>query len=99
MPEEVPESFGGFQPQPPPLGSGELLPVYEPIHGLREWRETNVVPQKQHGYPIVTVRVPQGNLTGDQMRGLASLAEQAGDGYLRVSMDQNVILAWVPGAR
>jgi sulfite reductase beta subunit-like hemoprotein len=30
------------------------------------------------------------------MRGLASLSEQAGDGSLRVTMNQNVILAWVP---
>jgi sulfite reductase beta subunit-like hemoprotein len=30
------------------------------------------------------------------MRGLASLCEQAGDGTLRFSMNQNVILAWVP---
>ncbi len=30
------------------------------------------------------------------MRGLASLSEQAGDGGLRVTMNQNVILAWVP---
>ncbi|HEX5432021.1 MAG TPA: hypothetical protein VFW83_08650, partial [Bryobacteraceae bacterium] len=48
------------------------------------------------GYSIVTVRVNQGNLTGDQMRGLASLSEQAGDGALRFSMYQNVILASVP---
>ncbi len=48
------------------------------------------------GYAIVTVRIQQGNLTGDQMRGLASLSEQAGDGSLRFTMNQNVILAWVP---
>ena len=60
------------------------------------WRETNVQPQKQAGYAIVTVKAPQGNLTGDQMRGLAKLAEQAGDGSLRFTMNQNVVLAWVP---
>ena len=63
---------------------------------LRAWRETNVQPQKQAGYSIVTVTVPQGNLTGDQMRGLAVLSEQAGDGSLRFSMNQNVVLAYVP---
>ncbi len=45
---------------------------------------------------IVTVTMPQGNLTGDQMRGLADLAEQAGDGSLRFTMNQNVVLAYVP---
>ena len=97
MPAEVPESFGGFQPHPPPKGSGELLPVFErETAELRAWRETNVRPQKQAGYAIVSVTVPQGNLTGAQMRGLAELAEQAGDGSLRFSMNQNVVLAWVP---
>ena len=97
MPEEVPESFGGFQPHPPPKGSGELLPVFERESAeLHAWRETNVRAQKQPGYSIVTVTIPQGNLTGAQMRGLAELAEQAGDGALRFSMNQNVVLAWVP---
>jgi len=96
-PETVPESFGGFQAQPPPLGSGELLPMYEPAStAFAQWRETNVRAQKQAGYSIVTVTSPQGNLTGHQMRGLADLADQAGDGFLRFSMNQNVILAWVP---
>ena len=97
MPQEVPEGFGGFQPQPPPLGSGRSLPIFEPAaRGLAEWRETNVQPQKQAGYSIVTVKVPQGNLTGEQMRGLAGLSERAGDGSLRFTMNQNVVLAWVP---
>ena len=97
MPAQVPEWFGGFQPVPPPRGSGDLLPVFEPSsEAYRAWRETNTQPQKQAGYTIVTVRVPQGNLTGDHMRGLADLSEQAGDGSLRFTMNQNVVLAYVP---
>src|ERR1700728_997214 len=101
MPDEVPENFGGFQPVPPPKGSGELLPIYDSSHGsnvadFNRWRETNVQPQQQPGYSIVTVTVPQGNLTGDQMRGLAELSELSGDGSLRFSMNQNVVLAYVP---
>jgi sulfite reductase beta subunit-like hemoprotein len=97
MPQSVPENFGGFQSQPPPRGTGAFLPMYEPsTPAFKEWSQTNVQRQKQSGYSIVTAKVPQGNLTGDQMRGLASLCEQAGDGALRFSMNQNVILAWVP---
>ena len=62
---------------------------------MAEWRRTNVLPQKQKGYNIVTVTVPQGNFTGDQMRGLADIADQAGDGFLRFSTGQNVIFGWV----
>lgn len=96
MPSDVPASFGGFQPQPPPKGAGQFLPVYNPSAEYKEWRETNVALQKHEGHSIVTVKVRQGNLSGDQMRGLASLCEHAGDGSLRVTMQQNVILAWVP---
>jgi sulfite reductase beta subunit-like hemoprotein len=97
MPDQVPENFGGFKALRPPLASGELLPVWEPSSpAFSEWRKTNVRAQKQKGYSIVTVTVPQGNLTGDQMRGLADIADQAGDGSLRFSMIQNVIFGWVP---
>ena len=30
MPESVPEGFGGFQSTPPPLGTGDLLPILGP---------------------------------------------------------------------
>src|SRR6202011_988539 len=92
-PEVVPDGFGGFQATPPPLGDGSLLPVIQ-TNGhsnpaYEHWLETNIREQKQKGYAIVTVKVSQGNLTGDQMRGLARLARTAGDGLLRVTVDQN----------
>jgi sulfite reductase beta subunit-like hemoprotein len=97
MPVDVPENFGGFVSAKPPLANGDLLPMYEPAApAFTAWKASNVRPQKQKGYNIVTVTVPQGNLTGDQMRGLADLADNAGDGFLRFSMVQNVIYGWVP---
>src|SRR5438874_6655770 len=80
-PEAIPEGFGGFQSVPPPLGSGELLPVLptngHPNPDYERWLETNVREQKQTGYAIATVKVPQGNLEAPQMRGLAQIAEDA----------------------
>jgi sulfite reductase beta subunit-like hemoprotein len=97
MPAEVPENFGGFQPIPPPKASGELLALYDSsLAGFNAWCATNTKKQKQPGYAIVTVTVPQGNLTGDQMRALAELSELSGDGQLRFAMNQNVVLAYVP---
>ena len=97
MPDQVPENFGGFKSLPAPLASGDMLPLWEPSSpAFAEWRKTNVRAQKQKGYSIVTVTTPQGNLTGEQMRGLADIADQAGDGLLRFSMIQNVIFGWVP---
>jgi sulfite reductase beta subunit-like hemoprotein len=99
-PEVVPEGFGGFQSSPPPLGAGDLLPVVgtnghsDPDY--ERWLQTNIRSQKQPGYAVVTVKVAQGNITGNQMRGLANLSRIAGDGLLRVTVDQNLVLAFVP---
>ena len=98
-PEIVPEGFGGYQSAPPPLGDGALLPVIGAPHADAAWLSTNVAHQKQTGYAAVTVKVPQGNLTGDQLRSLARISSTAGDGLVRVTIDQNLLLAFIPLAR
>jgi sulfite reductase beta subunit-like hemoprotein len=102
-PELVPEGFGGYQSHPPPLGRGALLPVIH-INGTGDpqydqWLETNVIEQKQAGYATVVVRVDQGNLTSTQMRGLGRLAADAADGLLRIGIDQNILLGFIPLGR
>ena len=102
-PEIVPEGFGGYESHPQPLGNGALLPVVnKPASADPEydaWLDTNVTPQKQTGYAAVTAKVEQGNLTGDQWRGLADIAQTAGDGLVRTTVNQNVVLAFIPLAR
>jgi sulfite reductase beta subunit-like hemoprotein len=102
-PEIVPEGFGGYESRPQALGNGALLPVLNPASSSDPeydgWLETNVTPQRQTGYAAVTARVDQGNLTGDQWRGLAKLAQTAGDGLVRTTVNQNVVLAFIPLAR
>jgi sulfite reductase beta subunit-like hemoprotein len=72
------------------LGSNGHGAAYE------RWLETNIREQKQTGYAMVTVKVPQGNLTGTQMHALAQISRSAGDGLLRVTVDQNLVLAYIP---
>ena len=102
-PEIVPEGFGGYQSTPQHLGNGALLPVVNQASSgdaaYDQWLDTNVKEQKQTGYAAVTVTVDQGNLTGDQLRGLAKLATTAGDGLLRTAVNQNVVLGFIPLAR
>jgi sulfite reductase beta subunit-like hemoprotein len=102
-PEMIPEGFGGYESSPQPLGNGALLPVVNPSTSgnpaLDAWLETNVVEQRQTGYAAVIVRVIQGNMTGDQFRAIASLASTAGDGTVRVMMEQNLLLTNIPLAR
>lgn len=59
------------------------------------WSRTNVRPQKQAGYAIATVTVPLGDLTGEQMRVLGDLALAYGDGSVRVTAEQDLLLRWV----
>ncbi|HLK68322.1 MAG TPA: nitrite/sulfite reductase [Bryobacteraceae bacterium] len=102
-PERVPEGFGAYQSNPQPLGQGALLPVSQP-HATGDpaydrWLETNVVEQRQLGYASIIVRVDQGNLQAEQLRGIARVAADAGDGLVRVSIDQNLLLAFIPLGR
>jgi sulfite reductase beta subunit-like hemoprotein len=102
-PEMVPEGFGGYTAHAQPLGQGALLPVVT-TNGTGDaaydaWHKSNVRNQRQAGYAMVTVRVDQGNLTGAQMRGLARIAGDAGDGLIRVTIDQNLMLGFVPLGR
>ncbi len=102
-PDMVPEGFGGYQSQPQPLGNGALLPVLNPQTPADPeydaWLATNVEEQRQTGYAAVTIRVDQGNLTAGQFRGVAQLAATAGDGLIRVAINQNLVLGFVPLAR
>ncbi|NUR55138.1 MAG: nitrite/sulfite reductase [Acidobacteria bacterium] len=59
------------------------------------WLASNVRPQKQAGYSIVTATLPLGDITAGQLRALAVLAESYGDGLVRTTPEQNVMLRWV----
>jgi sulfite reductase (NADPH) hemoprotein beta-component len=62
---------------------------------LGSWARHNVTPQRQEGWAVVKVRLPIGDVTAVQFDALADLSEQASDGTVRVSIDQNVLLRWV----
>lgn len=55
-----------------------------------------VHPQKQPGLNWIGVVLPVGRLTSEQMRGLATLARDLGDGDIRLTMWQNLLISGVP---
>ncbi len=63
------------------------------------WLASNVRPQKQSEFSIVTVTLPLGDISGGQLRALAALAESYADGMVRITPDQNVMLRWVRGGQ
>jgi sulfite reductase beta subunit-like hemoprotein len=75
-----------------PESSVRLMLLDEP---LATWLTTNVRRQKQRGYSVVTVRLPLGDITAPQLRILGELAAAYGDGTVRTTTDQNIVLRWV----
>jgi sulfite reductase beta subunit-like hemoprotein len=57
--------------------------------------EANVQAQRQQGFSTVEVKVPRGDLSPDQLRGLAAIMRGYSGGYARTSVHQNLILRWV----
>src|SRR5262249_14370242 len=82
-----------------PTGPG-VTPTIVPVflssdEAYQRWRTTNVKPQKQFGYVMATATVPLGDLTSEQMRVLADLADAYSAGSLRVTVEQNLVFRWV----
>src|SRR5438270_11028092 len=57
--------------------------------------ETNLQPQRQQGFSTVEVKVKRGDLTPEQLRGLAQVLRDFSGGYARTTVHQNLILRWV----
>ena len=101
---EVIRAEGGvpltLPPQPPPPARRPLLAqVQAPDEGYEAWAKDNVRPQKQVGFSSVVIRLVLGDITAAQLRALAPLIVQYGDGELRTSNEQNLVLRWVADAR
>ena len=60
------------------------------------WKRTNVVSQKQTGYVAAVIKLFMGDLTADQMRHVADLAERYSNGNIRTTINQNMIIRWIP---
>jgi sulfite reductase (NADPH) hemoprotein beta-component len=80
-----------------PMRPTGIAPRFVPMldAGFERFAKTNVAPQRQAGFAWVTVTVPLGDLSSGRWRALARLAEGYGDGLLRATPTQNVVLAWV----
>jgi sulfite reductase (ferredoxin) len=60
-----------------------------------QWRKTNVQNQRQAGYAIVHVTLPLGDMSSNQARALATIAQRYVGDTIRATADQNIVLRWV----
>lgn len=70
-------------------------------HGGQEtpfqmWKRTNVIQQKQDGYVTAGIKLFMGDITAEQMLAVADLAERYSNGNLRTTINQNIVIRWIP---
>jgi sulfite reductase (ferredoxin) len=63
---------------------------------FRRWHATNVQPQAQAGYSMVTISLPLGDITARQLRSLAAVCRKYVGDAVRATVDQNLLIRWMP---
>ncbi|MEW6272646.1 MAG: nitrite/sulfite reductase [Thermodesulfobacteriota bacterium] len=86
--DDVRVSLRDYRTPPPgkPAAGGERRP------GFDAWAATNAPSQRDPDYVSAVVALPLGDVTADELRALARLAVEHGDGTVRATNDQNLVL-------
>jgi sulfite reductase (ferredoxin) len=70
----------------------------QPAPGFDEWRTRSVEPQKQAGSWLVHIPLPLGEISADTLEQLADVVQQHGEGCVRTTQRQGLVLRWVRSA-
>ena len=62
---------------------------------FQRWVKTNTRPQKQDGYAVVTIALPLGDITANQLRSLADIVRRFTKETIRTTVEQNMVLRWI----
>src|SRR4051794_40747602 len=65
------------------------------VSEFERFRRSNVTAQRQEGFSAVQVHVYRGDLSPEQLRGLADIMRDYAGGYARTTVHQNLLLRWV----
>jgi len=60
------------------------------------WAQHNLMAQRQTGYGAIWIKLPAGTLHSRQMRGLADLLEKHDLTGVRIAINQDLVVPWVP---
>lgn len=94
LPKEIP--FPLAAPGPEPQGDPTAQAPAEGPGQYKAWLRLNTWPQKQKGFHYAIVKLTLGDVTAQQWRGLAETVEALGNGTLRTTNDQNLLLPFIP---
>ena len=78
-----------------PLKPPGQLPALNGNEKLNRWIRSNVHDQRQAGYAMAMVSLPLGDITADQLRGLADIVNRYTRGTIRTTVEQNFLIRWV----
>lgn len=62
---------------------------------FKKWLKTNTRPQRQRGHVTVTVTLPLGDITANQLRALADIVRRYTRETIRTTVEQNLVIRWV----
>jgi sulfite reductase beta subunit-like hemoprotein len=78
-----------------PVGDPNAKAPASGPEGYADWFKFNTWPQKQKGFRYAIIKLTLGDLTADQFSQMAGLMEKYGQGDLRFTNDQNLLLPWL----
>ncbi len=73
--------------------------VFTQPDNIDRWAHVGIHPQKQSERSYVGVVLPVGRMTSDQMRGIAKIASAYGNGQIRLTVWQNLLITDVPNSK
>jgi len=78
-----------------PGGESPSLVSIATSQAFAEWLQTNTRKQKQPGFVTVTVALPLGDITANQLRSLADIVRGFTRETIRTTVEQNFVIRWV----
>jgi sulfite reductase (NADPH) hemoprotein beta-component len=94
-----PEQLASLVASAPPRGPGEPPCIRVDLapgpDALARFVTSNVTPQRQPGWSIVSVALPQGDVSSPQLEAAADLALSYGDGTVRFTGTGKIVFRWV----
>jgi sulfite reductase (ferredoxin) len=81
---------------PSPPATHAAVHELTPTPAFQTWRDSNVIAQKQAGYFAVGLKLTNGDIKSAKARLLADIIDTYGSDDLRLTIEQNILLRFVP---
>jgi sulfite reductase (ferredoxin) len=80
---------------PEPVSQGQTIDLGADQADFEKWQSTNIYHQRQPGYVCVTIALPLGDLTSQQMRRLSDVVRRFTGDTTRTTVEQNLLVRWI----